>query len=243
MWTIVDNRIPLVNPRFEETADPRSKMENRAMQEKPDAYAEARARWGCDALPAWNPNGGGLTCRRIRSHALVNVPCGIVHHSPDGPEWGYQGSGPAELALNICHAVWPARCDGQPASRLWAGSTSFIAWAVHQSLKRKWIAALPYEGGEVHGRPLRLWMLEASCRVAADSRDPRFVRAGLLAVYRVFHKGNTSLHLCHWCDADYLLDWSRPAEQLADQVAEVAAHPFDCNGPESGVILPTVVGG
>lgn len=32
---------------------------------------------------------------------LVNIPHKLVVHSPDGFEWGYAGSGPAELALNI----------------------------------------------------------------------------------------------------------------------------------------------
>jgi len=37
-------------------------------------------------------------------HAIVrtNVPHLVVHHSPSGFEFGYAGSGPADLALNVC---------------------------------------------------------------------------------------------------------------------------------------------
>lgn len=37
-------------------------------------------------------------------HAITrtNVPHLVAHHSPSGFEWGYGGSGPADLALNIC---------------------------------------------------------------------------------------------------------------------------------------------
>ncbi len=43
-----------------------------------------------------------IVCKRDPSgRPLVNVPHRIVRHSPDGFEWGYGGSGPAELALNI----------------------------------------------------------------------------------------------------------------------------------------------
>lgn len=33
--------------------------------------------------------------------ALVDIPRRFVYHSPTGFEWGYGGSGPADLALNI----------------------------------------------------------------------------------------------------------------------------------------------
>ena len=35
--------------------------------------------------------------------ARTNVPIKVVHHSPAGIEWGYHGSGPADLALNLAH--------------------------------------------------------------------------------------------------------------------------------------------
>ena len=43
----------------------------------------------------------GIVLRRTGHDVLTNVPHLVVHHSPTGYEWGYGGSGPADLALNI----------------------------------------------------------------------------------------------------------------------------------------------
>ena len=43
-----------------------------------------------------------VTCSRdADGKAHVNIPQRIRYHSPSGIEWGYGGSGPADLALNI----------------------------------------------------------------------------------------------------------------------------------------------
>jgi hypothetical protein len=58
------------------------------------------------------------------TRVMVVTPTGVeplphvVRHSPTGFEWGYSGSGPADLALSIvCHAL-DLRGDGRWASRL-----------------------------------------------------------------------------------------------------------------------------
>jgi hypothetical protein len=45
--------------------------------------------------------GDDITLKREGGRLIVNVPRVFTRHSPDGYEWGYAGSGPAELALNI----------------------------------------------------------------------------------------------------------------------------------------------
>jgi hypothetical protein len=45
--------------------------------------------------------GDDITLKRDGDRRTVNVPRVFTRHSPDGYEWGYGGSGPAELALNI----------------------------------------------------------------------------------------------------------------------------------------------
>lgn len=55
----------------------------------------------------------------------------LANHSPDGYEWGYEGSGPSQLALAICADVLD---DDLKALRL------------YQLFKRDVIAALPREG-------------------------------------------------------------------------------------------------
>lgn len=60
----------------------------------------------------------------------------ILDHSPDGFEWGYQGSGPAQLAL----AILADHFDDERRALLY-----------HQPFKRLVIAALPGPGSaEAH---------------------------------------------------------------------------------------------
>ena len=56
----------------------------------------------------------------------------LRNHSPDGPEWGYPGSGPAQLALAIC-----AQLVGEET-----------ALAVYQDIKRELIALIPRNCGQ-----------------------------------------------------------------------------------------------
>jgi hypothetical protein len=57
----------------------------------------------------------------------------VVHHSPDGFEWGYGGSGPADLARSILYdAVGPELAD---------------RW--YQAFKWEFIARLPRVGGVI----------------------------------------------------------------------------------------------
>jgi len=57
----------------------------------------------------------------------------IVRHSPTGFEWGYGGSGPADLALNIL-------CQCMPVSE---------ALKHYQRFKWEVIARIPFEGGVI----------------------------------------------------------------------------------------------
>lgn len=41
--------------------------------------------------------------RNSNQSVSVNIPHTIVRHSPDGFEFGYNGSGPSDLALNILY--------------------------------------------------------------------------------------------------------------------------------------------
>lgn len=61
---------------------------------------------------------------------LLPARTDIVNHSPDGFEFGYGGSGPAQLALAMCaHA---------------AGDV--VARQVYQQFKREVVAVLPRDG-------------------------------------------------------------------------------------------------
>jgi hypothetical protein len=91
--------------------------------------------------------------------ALCNIPGPrVVWHSPDGYEWGYCGSGPADLALNILHYCLPVGCDGEPAEKLFRGQCSAIACKLHQHFKEHFIARLPKEGGTIPGALVDAWI-------------------------------------------------------------------------------------
>lgn len=90
----------------------------------------------------FGPFNGDVLLKRTEQGALTNIPQLEVFHSPSGFEWGYGGSGPADLALNILHLF----TDPQTAYRY------------HQDFKWKFIATMPREGGEIKGEVIREWL-------------------------------------------------------------------------------------
>ena len=74
--------------------------------------------------------------------ALVDIPQVYVYHSPDGFEWGYGGSGPSDLALNILALFVP------PPE----------AWRLHHYYKDAVIARVPAEGCTIEPGSVREWV-------------------------------------------------------------------------------------
>lgn len=74
--------------------------------------------------------------------ALTNISQKNLQHSPAGFDWGYGGSGPADLALNILAKF----TDRETAEEL------------HQVFKWDYIAKLPFEGGTIKGREIKKWL-------------------------------------------------------------------------------------
>jgi len=85
---------------------------------------------------------GDIILRRTPNGIITNVPHSWVLHSPTGFEWGYGGSGPAELALNILLMF----TDKDVADRL------------HQNFKRVFIASMPPEGGTIKQDAILSWL-------------------------------------------------------------------------------------
>lgn len=89
-----------------------------------------------------------------------SVPPIHVHHSPSGFAWGYCGSGPTDLALNIVAHYLPKKPNAEK-QKLWDGSSvSIEAWQLHQEFKEKFIAALPEGGGVIPKKDVRQWINE-----------------------------------------------------------------------------------
>ena len=72
----------------------------------------------------------------------MNIPVKVVHHSPVGWEWGYGGSGPADLALNILLHFVPEE----------------QAWALHQDFKWVFLAPMPIRGGILSREVVLAWV-------------------------------------------------------------------------------------
>jgi hypothetical protein len=82
------------------------------------------------------------TARPGEGRARASIPQRLVHHSPDGFEWGYLGSGPSDLALNILALF----VDPPEAFRL------------HTAYKFDVVAHLPHDGGTVTARSVLDWI-------------------------------------------------------------------------------------
>jgi len=90
----------------------------------------------------------------------TNVPHLVMHHSPDGFEFGYPGSGPADLALNILEAVLSLQGYVGERVELWDGDCWRLAWRLHQRLKWHFLAGLPSAGAVIPLATVVSWIGE-----------------------------------------------------------------------------------
>lgn len=95
-------------------------------------------------------------------HANVrtNVPHLVVHHSPTGFEFGYAGSGPADLALNACQ--WYLNSIGYKGEKIdcFDGTCWSLAWVLHQEFKRTYVANAPHQGVTIPMIEIKQWFEE-----------------------------------------------------------------------------------
>jgi hypothetical protein len=91
----------------------------------------------------------GILLAREGNKAYCNVPPLVKHHSPAGFNWGYAGSGPADLALNICEHICSSLDYGSMGDRVktWDGNTVCrLAWNMHQDFKFRFLVDVPNSG-------------------------------------------------------------------------------------------------
>lgn len=108
----------------------------------------------------------------------------LVVHSPTGFEWGYGGSGPADLALSILgdffeekpthKELWQGRFDVKDEElakanneneldALW-NSRLLQCWHYHQGFKDGFVSTWPKEGWTISGDIIRRWIEEKKRR-------------------------------------------------------------------------------
>jgi hypothetical protein len=92
-------------------------------------------------------------------HAIVrtNVPHLVVHHSPSGFEFGYGGSGPADLALNVCQFYLNSIGYQGMKTDCFDGCCWSLAWVLHQEFKRTFIASAPHKGINIPMSEIKAW--------------------------------------------------------------------------------------
>ncbi len=124
-----------------------------------------------DLLP-FDPTTGDIVLQRAvtasalpseeppRGKVITNVSRSVIHHSPSGFEFGYGGSGPADLALNILNLFAPPGSDGLRPVRCYRETCSRTAWQLHQSFKWEFLAPLTESGGVLPGTLIRAWIAE-----------------------------------------------------------------------------------
>lgn len=90
----------------------------------------------------------------------TNVPHHVVHHSPSGFEWGYGGSGPADLALCLLEdaLIRMDYADPMPPIDCYAGRCMSLAWRLHQPFKWAVIGSAPHEGTTIAFRVVASWI-------------------------------------------------------------------------------------
>lgn len=112
-----------------------------------------------------------------RGTVRTNIPHLVEAHSPDGYEFGYGGSGPADLALNATELIFqrlaadgelPSGDASEAASVFFTeekgdvreGRVSKLAWRHYGAFKADFIAQTPEAGGTVSWPRLKEWALQ-----------------------------------------------------------------------------------
>jgi hypothetical protein len=114
---------------------------------------------GCADLPLDLPiEQHGIVLRRSDQQTSTNVPHLVTHHSPTGYEWGFGGSGPADLALNILE--WHLRREGYHGETVpcYEGRCFRLAWDLHQAFKRDVIAVCDREDAHISLETVTNWL-------------------------------------------------------------------------------------
>ena len=97
-------------------------------------------------------DGGDIVLTRTENGIRTNVPRRLVRHSPSGFEWGYLGSGPADLSLNI----------------LLLFTSEEAADALYQTFKSEFVANVPREGGVIKKEEIIAWLREHGAPVLRE---------------------------------------------------------------------------
>jgi len=101
----------------------------------------------------------GLSCWRAPDgSARSSTPQRHVHYASTGFDWGFGGSGPADLALNVLACFLPLVPDATGVALRDGSFVSEAAWALHEEFKYDLIATLPRAGGHITTKTIDAWI-------------------------------------------------------------------------------------
>src|SRR5215213_3809860 len=101
----------------------------------------------------------GVTCWRASDGtARSSLPQRHVHYAPTGFDWGFGGSGAADLALNVLARFLPLAPDATGILLRDGSSVGEAAWALHEEFKYDLIATLPRSGGHITAKTIGAWI-------------------------------------------------------------------------------------
>lgn len=133
---------------------------------------------GCDRMTDFTdgyigqPMHEGIVLERDEAgRVFTNVPHFAVDHSPSGYEFGYAGSGPADLALNICEALVRDLGIGGRRIRVYDGEVFAEAQRIHQDFKFRYIAGVAREGATIDYNEAASWV-QARITELREAEDP-----------------------------------------------------------------------
>lgn len=119
---------------------------------------------------------GIILSRTAKGECATNVPHVVTHHSPTGFEFGYAGSGPADLALNIVEIILNNLGYEGKREKCWHGDCWALAFQLHQSFKFQFISPVPrLTGGVIQYSLAEEWVRSRMQIALAEQMDqPEF---------------------------------------------------------------------
>ena len=82
----------------------------------------------------------------------------VSYHSPDGFEWGYAGSGPADLALAILADYFDESAEFVLAALRSMWTPRSKAATLHQSFKERFVATEHWDGWQLDSDAIEAWL-------------------------------------------------------------------------------------
>jgi hypothetical protein len=92
----------------------------------------------------------------------------VTYHSPDGIEWGYPGSGPADLALSILADYFGETPEQIQAALKSLWSPRSKAAALHHRFKAEFLANEQRDQWQVRADVIEVWLSSPSNRACLD---------------------------------------------------------------------------